>query len=341
MDQKNLIQSKYLNYYAQYTEPMINNLLNQLPDLKYFKFMREQTKQAMQSYDTFQIDRLYNDTETEWINVYRSIKDASWPECYSYKDFSLLPGHIQEECTIIHKVSPAHWTEHLRQSLYTTSALPIQNIVRLKHIVLDNLEYIRDKNIIDFACNTGSNSISCMFNGAASVLGTEVRKENAQVASIVGKHLGYTEDKFLIQTVDIHDYTLNTSLCQGKNTVLLCGIMYHVHDHYNILESIANARPNHIIIESGDHPLAENLDAPTIIWEVESSDRPDGRLHNGYYQNQKDFLIGTPNDAWFNLTLEHFGYKKIKLNKFLFCTDHYVKNDLRHVRSVYVYERIK
>lgn len=339
MTQHAIIQQKYLNSIAQYTEPVVNELLKQLPDLKYFEYMREQTKIVTKSYNKEQTNKLYRATESEWCKVYQSIKDDSWPDCNSYNDFKLLPGWIQEECVSMHKVSPELWAEHITSPRYIIETLPIQNIVRLKHIVLDNIEYIKNKDIIDFSCNAGSNSISCMAVGAKSLVGTDVREENVKIASATGKYIGYTEDKFLVQQADIHDYALNTALCQGKHTVLLCGILYHVHDHYAIIESITKANPNHIIIETGIHPDSENMSSPVVVWEVEPNDRVDGRLHNGYYNNQENLLVGSPNDAWVELTLRYFGYKKIKLNRFLFCTENYVAEDLKYIRSVHVYER--
>lgn len=47
-----------------------------------------------------------NDTDTQWLNFYDQIKDPSWPECHSAKDFRLLPEHIQKECITVHGYVP-------------------------------------------------------------------------------------------------------------------------------------------------------------------------------------------------------------------------------------------
>jgi len=52
------------------------------------------------------ISKKYLGNFDNWPNVYNAIKDLSWPECTSVDDFYILPEHIQNECTQIHKIDP-------------------------------------------------------------------------------------------------------------------------------------------------------------------------------------------------------------------------------------------
>lgn len=41
-----------------------------------------------------------------WKISYLAIKDPTWPDCDHWEDFKLLPKHIQDECTNVHKFNP-------------------------------------------------------------------------------------------------------------------------------------------------------------------------------------------------------------------------------------------
>jgi len=41
-----------------------------------------------------------------WINFYYGIKDSSWPDCFSEKDFNSLPVEIQKECIDVYGYTP-------------------------------------------------------------------------------------------------------------------------------------------------------------------------------------------------------------------------------------------
>ena len=47
-------------------------------------------------------DTFYENYSFDFHRAYESVRDASWPECSSEKDFKLLPDWIQEECNTIH-----------------------------------------------------------------------------------------------------------------------------------------------------------------------------------------------------------------------------------------------
>lgn len=43
-----------------------------------------------------------------WINFYYGVKDPSWPDCFSEKEFYSLPHQIQKECVEVHGFKPTN-----------------------------------------------------------------------------------------------------------------------------------------------------------------------------------------------------------------------------------------
>ena len=45
---------------------------------------------------------IHDITNRPWIIFYESVRDKSWPDCWSESDFIKLPLHIQQECIQVH-----------------------------------------------------------------------------------------------------------------------------------------------------------------------------------------------------------------------------------------------
>ena len=50
------------------------------------------------------VERFIPAERSEVQTAYDNVKDPSWPECRTYKDFELLPDNIKKECIEIHKI---------------------------------------------------------------------------------------------------------------------------------------------------------------------------------------------------------------------------------------------
>lgn len=46
---------------------------------------------------------------SKWVLSYNTVKDESWPNCYSYEDFKNLPEWIQTECIEVHNIGLDSW----------------------------------------------------------------------------------------------------------------------------------------------------------------------------------------------------------------------------------------
>lgn len=245
--------------------------------------------------------------ESNWVDQYNKIKDQSWPDCSTFKDFYLLPDWMQEECINIHKFSPDIWKDAITE--YANNEYNhVQTEFRyeeddpfVKCLKLDP-DIIRDQNVIDFACNRGKWSFYAVENNCQSVLGTDVRPENIEVANSL-KLLVKEKDKINFIEADIHDYENNKRLCQDKDVVFLSGIMYHVHDHYPILESTCLPNVKQVVIQS----LINKQSDPVIMWKTEMALTNDLA---GWKDGEGDVLVGIPNVAYFDLAMKKLGYTR-------------------------------
>ena len=305
------------------------HILNQLPEKKYFDQVRDIVNKIEEQNYKDQINECYLDSFIFWKKSYDNIKGPEWPECNHYSDFEKLPNWIKFECEKIHEFSPSIWLEEISKSFTLEKYDPLDIVYqhRIKNIVLDNIEFIKGYNLIDFGCRYGEIALACMHNGAKSVTATDIRKDNIFVVEQLKNIIGYKN--FYTEISDIHDYNKNVNLTKNKDTVLLCGLLYHVHDHYEIIKSIAKSKPLYIIIDTEENEAIKHNPEPLIHWSTES------RLMSmlGWDDEQSNILVGHPNTAWLDLSMSLVGYEKIKETKFL--DDSIIKN-----RSIHVYGRV-
>ena len=270
-------------------------------------------------------NKVDNDNKEKWRKLYNNIKGHDWPALCEIGDFDMLPTAIRDECINTFNVNPGNWLNNYRDCEYHDSILD-----HTTKIIINNIEFINNKKIVDFACNMGLLTTMSLYNGCKHVIATDIRQENLDVLTAsVNKFTNFQNITTLVS--DLHDYNNNTKLAEQADTVLLCGIMYHVHDHYAILESIALGAPECIIIETLeiDDPTFINSNNADIRWFNES----DATLHtlSGWYQNKKELLVGFPNSAWIEKMADHVGYSIKK--KTLHTVE---RSDTLDLRSVYV-----
>jgi len=189
---------------------------------------------------------------------------------------------------------------------WTTWSYPIEDLIRFKQVILDNQEFITGKKIVDLACFTGYYSLFCLHLGASFVTATDVRQDSVALANELLTSANYTNSS--TRCVDLHSYNDVIDVCSNQDTVLLTGVLYHIHDHIQVLESITKTQPTTIIIDTVIPKRILNINDPLISWRVETTDES----IMGYYNHQSSVIVGAPNSAWLDLTMSFFSYKKIK-----------------------------
>ncbi len=336
---------KFLTDYYKLTQDWIDNVLCRLPPTKIPQYIGHKLEILKSTVDTDRSGSLKQEllNNSYWQKSYNQVKADSWPECKSINDFCLLPKQIQEECINVHKFSPDIWfNKNLTFDTWQESkewTYEITNLIRINHILLENLELIVNKKVLDFSTHCGFISNTCLFNHAHHVTFTEVRKPILNLAIEQMQLMGYPESQYCAELANIHDYDNNTRLCLDKDTVILSGVIYHVHDHYAILESIVKARPQNIIIETVHNKDIVNSSDPLIYWIAEGTEK---NLANGWHNNLPLVMAGLPNLAWFNFTMNFFGYQLCKetlYDTWIPSDDVTVFTEPTQVRSVQVFGR--
>jgi len=306
---------KFLTNYYELSSDQIDQILCRLPPSRIMQYIGHKLEILNLALNPTRSENSKQELLTNncWQNSYNQIKADSWPECKSVTDFYLLPNEIQQECIHVHKFSPDIWfNKNLTYDSWQESidwSYEITSLIRINCVILENLEFIKNKRILDFATHHGFISNICLFNQAQHVTFTEIRKPVLDLAVEQMQLMQYPESQYRAELANIHDYPNNTKLCQDKDTVILSGIIYHVHDHYAILESIANARPKHIIIETVHNKDIVSESAPLIYWITEDAEK---NLANGWHDNLSTVVIGLPNLSWFTFTMKFFGYQLTK-----------------------------
>lgn len=317
----------------------INNVAEILQLVPPKKLLNELNLEFVKSSQRTKIDRYIAGMHNDFLESYKIIKGDSWPNCNSVDDFYYLPDWIKKECIDEHKFSPDIWIENIYK--YCTVNEEIDEytpseIARIKFILLDNEKFIRNKKVVDFCCNNGLFTNICSLLSANSVVGTDIRNENIIRAAKLRDALSISTDKVEFTNADIRDYSKNTELCSAADTVILAGIMYHVHDHYSILESIVKARPKTIIVATADANSITDDPRPLIEWRIE----PTLELTSGYYNGQDNILHGLPNTEWFKLATKALGYDYIKTIKFPIWLSHDMREESMEMQAVHILQRI-
>jgi hypothetical protein len=305
----------FLQNYYNLSDHDVAVLLSKMPPTDVYQYIGHKAEILNTSIDPTRSNRLQqkNYDNSYWQQSYDIIKAEHWPACNSIEDFYSLPLEIQQECKQVHKFSPDIWFDNnLTFESFTKSAdwtYDILDLIKVNHLILDNIDSITGKKVIDFCTHTGTISGLCLHHAASHVTFTEIRDPFLQLTNKRMELMGFAPEQYASCLTDIHDYKTNTELCTGKDTVILSGIIYHVHDHYSILESIIRAQPKSIIIETCHYrPIADIAD-PLIYWMSEETEK---NTCNAYYKDYPVAMVGFPNLSWFNFTMNFFGYQESK-----------------------------
>jgi organic radical activating enzyme len=80
---------------------------------------------------------------TKWTDAYNTVKDPSWPNCDSYKDFEKLPEWIQTECRDQHKIDWDEWALNTGKTTITDSTRPglVVTLLYAENFVTAPLQY--------------------------------------------------------------------------------------------------------------------------------------------------------------------------------------------------------
>jgi SAM-dependent methyltransferase len=185
---------------------------------------------------------------------------------------------------------------------------PERDITRFEQIIKNQTEHIQNKSVLDIGCHLGYISLFCLHNGAVSVTGTNVRERELDISSEICNLAGYNNFNFVYS--DIYDIGEFKSLCNRHDTVIISGVMYHVNNHYSILQALADSSAKCVIIESQLDGVDTHADIPYMRWKYENATES----VNGLYRNTPRTFVGVPNHKWFEQALLDLNFKIVYNN---------------------------
>ena len=244
-----------------------------------------------------------------WRRSYENIRDVSWPDCDTPEDFADLPKDIQHECQVQHGFSADIWLDPdipLEQfQSDPTWELDAFDVVRLKLAIIDNLDVIQNRSVVDFGTHIGLFGAVCLHNNAEHVIVTNVKEDCLTIADELLEMCNPLRTRFASVVSDINNLDETGSLCEGRDTVILAAIMNIVTDHYGIMRAVASAQPSTIIIQNWNPPVIANSTAPLVYWWMEDTTV----AWKGYHKTDLETRVGCPNKAWFDAVLGDHGYR--------------------------------
>ena len=169
------------------------------------------------------------------------------------------------------------------------------------------------------------------------MVGFDIRDTNLKMANAIKKFLKVPDGKIQFLNLDIHNYEKVTALCRDKDTALVPGIMYHVHDHFQILLSIAKANVSTVIFETGENSEIVSSKEPLVWWRTEKT----FENISGWVDNYEEILVGYPNPAWFELVMNQLGYVLLSSKQHTQSSSQSHPDEFTQIRSVHVYGQIK
>jgi len=343
------------------SETDINELTSLLPYQQFTDteatILRNAIESVVPSIREQGIKHILNMWLSTWKDSYNKIKGEDWPDCNLYSDFEKLPINIQEECRNSFDFSPEIWIKNaedfvnkfplsvIATSMWSDSNNTIilnetnlQNLIRIKRNILDNSNVIKNQRVLEFGCFFGDFSYASISCGATHVVCTDVRNETLNIAKLRAQLRNVPTDVISFEIADLHNYENNFRLSKNADTVIISGVMYHVHDHYAILESIANARPKYIVIETVENDKIKDIPDPVIVYDFELSFASCW----GWYNNQEMVPVGTPNSAWFDFAMQSLKYKRIKKDQYEgWFPNNFDNSERSETRSIHVYQVIQ
>lgn len=187
---------------------------------------------------------------------------------------------------------------------------PEKDLNRFGRIVTDNLKYIENQRVLDVACHLGYISLFCLHNNSSYVTGTNVRPTELSIAKEICNLAGYSN--FSFENVNLYEQTRMMQLYNSHDTVVLAGIIYHINNHYQLIEQITNSTAKTIIIEGEVYPSND----PVVHWITEPT-KPSTR---SYSDSSDHLLVGVPSLCFLTTLLKFFNWHIDQISTFDFDT---------------------
>lgn len=206
---------------------------------------------------------------------------------------------------------------------------PIDDLIRYRHMILDNSHLIKGYNVADIGSHLGVGVLFSLNLGANRCVGVEPFEMKNTLASMICSKAGFENFNFI--TGELKQKNIYQKI-SGFDTLILGSLIDMIPNHYQLIENVSTTGIKNIIIEMEDRKNADS-ETPDIEWQYFDNDH----LRHGPLNVDKEKAIhGYPNLAFLKMLLGEFGYEFQKQTNFHVNT----KSQKPRRRSVSTFTRL-
>ena len=179
---------------------------------------------------------------------------------------------------------------------------PIDDLIRYKNMILDNIGLIEGRRVADIGSHLGVGVLFCLNAGAQNCVGIEPVGEKNNLSSFICQQAGHSNFNFLtgeIKQSDIYDGI------KDFDTLILGSLIDMIPDHYRLMENISKTKIKNIIVEVAEDERYATSEIPFINWESYVH-KP--QLEGPYNPQVNQPLHGEPNLAFLKMLMSEFNY---------------------------------
>jgi hypothetical protein len=249
------------------------------------------------------------DSQPQTLLPEQKIIESSWKYHYDKDFISNLDTRFYEFVNKKLSNESIQWNNQM----FTGYRIPYGYAVRIQTQLVDNIELIRNKRIVDLGTDRGQFLYPCLELGCASIIGVQPLDgyNNAINQALTG--LNYN-DRASAVWGDAYDLAGLIEILKDKDTLLMLGLLYHLNNHYQLLETVTKTDLTGLVIDIAINAgLDHHTDSePKIKWMFEQQN-VDVKGWELAGINKDWTWVGLPNASWLIQTLQFLGWK-IKSN---------------------------
>ena len=180
---------------------------------------------------------------------------------------------------------------------------PIDDLIRFKKVLLDNEVHIKGKNVLDIGSHLGYLTLFSLNLNCKNIVVLEPLNQKLELSNFVCKKAGFKNFTFIKGSTHEENFM---QYAPNVDTVILSALIYLVPDHFRLLEKITKSSAKCLIIENREKKDIAFDVRPQVFWEIENT--ANGKGMGGWRNNEKEFLVGTPNQSFLNSVMFELGW---------------------------------
>lgn len=179
---------------------------------------------------------------------------------------------------------------------------------RIKLQLLDNIDLIKNKKILDLACHDGVFTEAMTQLGCDHAIGTDVRPSVIDTVVSCLRDANRS-DRCEMIFHDLYDLDGLDRLLNTVDTIHFAGAVMHVNHHFDLFRRLCSNRPSAMILDSIYFDDTWFDHRPMQLWCMEDSTN----ILNGHESKKRiectEIFVGAPNLAWYKHIFALFGWQ--------------------------------